>query len=165
MINVEEIINKIKLSKETQVSLLISCLLLIWISQSQYLVNAFRIEVLIKTYIQYVFILTIVLIGSILGKPIFDISRSYYRSYIYKRNTTNFLKQLINDEKEILKIYMDENRRSSFFPLSNGTVSGLVCKHILYRSSIIGVSADYDFSFNIQDIAFDILRQHPEYLE
>ena len=81
----------------------------------------------------YVVITAIFLFGNIIGKLVYDFSKSYYNRIMSKTNMKYFLKQLTNDEKEILKYYLTENKRTQYFPLSSGVINGLCSKSIFYR--------------------------------
>lgn len=164
MINVEDIINKIKLSKQSQVSLLVACFIVIGIAQSKYLIDLFQIADLLKIYLPYISILTIILISFILGTPVYDISKNYYIGYCNKKNIESYLKQLTEDEKNILRVYINETKRSHPFHISDGIVAGLINKNILYRATFTGIPGSHNFPYNIQDIAYNILRSHPEYV-
>ncbi len=113
----------------------------------------------------YVVITAIFLFGNIIGKLVYDFSKSYYNRIMTKTNMKYFLKQLTNDEKEILKYYLTENKRTQYFPLSSGVINGLCSKNLVYNSSNIAAQGSYNFAYNIEDIAFNILKIHPEYLE
>ncbi len=159
-LNLDDMINKISLSKDKQVGFFISLLLLLLIAN----INN-RIMVYIQDIYFYVVITAIFLFGNIIGKLVYDFSKSYYNRIMTKTNMKYFLKQLTNDEKEILKFYLTENKRTQYIPMSNGVINGLCSKNLVYCSSNIGTPGSYNFPYNIQDIAFNILKIHPEYLE
>jgi len=81
------------------------------------------------------------------------------------RNALNErLQNLTEDEKDALRPYVEKNKRTSHFNMTKGTPGSLEAKGILYRSSAIS-SSYMTFPYSIQDVAFDILKDHPEYLE
>ena len=49
--------------------------------------------------------------------------------------------------------------------MSSGVINGLCSKNLVYCSSSIATPGSYNFAYNIEDIAFNILKIHPEYLE
>lgn len=159
-LNLDDMINKISLSKDKQVGFFISLLLLLLIAN----INN-RIMVYIQDIYFYVVITAIFLFGNIIGKLVYDFFKSYYNRIITKTNMKYFLKQLTNDEKEILKYYLTENKRTQYIPISSGVINGLCSKKLVYCSSSIATPGSYNFAYNIEDIAFNILKMHPEYLE
>jgi superinfection exclusion protein B len=165
MIGFKEAIEVIKLSKKSQVSLFISFIIIIFIAQFNHVLFVLGIQSLIDNLLPIVSLLAVLLFGFIIGGPIYEIGNSYYNTYYNRKNIESFLKQLTNDEKAILKPYIEENIRAKFFDMQNGTVGGLASKNILYRSSNLGNPGSYSFAYNIQDIAFNILKKKPSYLQ
>lgn len=123
-----------------------------------------KIKELVLNVLPSVFILTIFLIGTLIGKPIYDYFKNKYTGYITKQNMQGFLKQLTNDEKELLQKYLTENKRTQYIDISDGVVNGLVAKKLVYRASSVGGYMT-SFAYNIQDIAFNILKENPKYLK
>lgn len=68
--------------------------------------------------------------------------------------------QLTEQEKVILRYYVNENVRAYYFRLSNGAVGHLCNLGILYRASTISRGGD-QFSFAIQDFVLDFLKKNP----
>lgn len=76
------------------------------------------------------------------------------------------LKNLSEDEKKALKKYIDRKVRTASFSLSGGVGEGLQAKGILYRSSSLSCPLSIDeFSYNIQDVAYDYLMKNKKLLE
>ena len=75
-----------------------------------------------------------------------------------------YLKNLTDDEKETIRPYIFENKRTQHFSMGEGTAESLVAKKILYRSSTLGVALDI-FPYSIQDIAFNYLVKNPNLLD
>lgn len=76
---------------------------------------------------------------------------------------TRLLRNLTDDEKAVLRKYMDQNVRTQHLSFSDGVANGLEAKKIIYRASSLGSHMAF-FAYNIQDGAFEILAKHPEYL-
>jgi hypothetical protein len=76
---------------------------------------------------------------------------------------TRLLRNLTDDEKAVLRKYIDQNVRTQHLSFSEGVANGLEAKKILYRASSLG-SHTAHFAYNIQDGAFEILKRHPEFL-
>jgi len=73
------------------------------------------------------------------------------------------LHKLTQDEKPILKEYIDQRVRSREFSLMNGTVAALVRNGILYRSAEDGLV--HSWAFSIEQWAFEYLDQNRALLD
>jgi len=93
--NLDSIINKISLSKDKQISLLIGLILIIVISNFNEKIMTF-----VSNSHEYILISTLFLFGSITGKPIYDFFNCRYLFIITNKNMKGFLKQLTDDEKK-----------------------------------------------------------------
>lgn len=106
----------------------------------------------------------------ILAVEVFDWLKKNITQNIVNRRHYHFLKHhlanLSNDEKQILRIFISEDRSTVAFPLSSGTSNFLEGKKILTRSSHLGIPGAGDlFAFSIQPEALKILRKHPDFLD
>ncbi len=165
MMGFAEIVEFVKLSKKTQVSLLVSCLLIILLAQFNTLLDALAIKSIVNSILPLISFVAIILIGFIFGTPIYDFVDKAYTTKRYKMRMLEHIKHLTNDEKIILKSYVDSSNRVQYHDLEDGVIGGLSSKDILYRSSQVSQGINYTFAFGIQDMALDILKKHPEYLE
>jgi len=86
-VNLNDIIDKISLSKEKQVSLFIGLLLIIMISNFNN-----QIMIIIVDLYKYIILTTIFLFGNIVGTPIYDFFKDEYNGLINRKNTKAFLK-------------------------------------------------------------------------
>ncbi|MFT5659614.1 MAG: uncharacterized membrane protein YobD (UPF0266 family) [Sulfurimonas sp.] len=163
--NLDSIIDKVSLSKEKQVSLFIFCVILIIVSKNDFLVEFFQIESLLLNLMPTIAVLLFFLFGTIIGKPIYDFFKNKYIGYVNNKNMNIFLQQLTNDEKDILRYYLTENKRTQYLNISDGVINGLSTKGLVYRPSNVGLPYGTDIAYNIQDIAYNILQKHPEYLD
>jgi hypothetical protein len=77
------------------------------------------------------------------------------------------LSGLTSDEKEILRLYVEQDVRALTFGLRDGRVMGLVAQGILHRPSqmLDFEAAEVSMQFLIQPWALTHLREHPELLE
>lgn len=75
-----------------------------------------------------------------------------------------FLADLANDEKKVLKEFVDKQASSVVFTISNGTVMGLVRKEVLYQATTISVGYT-NFAFNIETWILRYLTENPKLLE
>ena len=151
-----------KLSNESKVSLLVSCIIIIIISQFDTLINALSIRPIIDNVLPLISIITIFLLGSVLSSPIYIWAKGFYNGRLTERHMSIYLRQLTEDEKHALCKYMNDSVRTCYFQLSDGVVNGLESKQILYKSS--SIAELLTMSYNIQDVAYNILKKHPEYL-
>lgn len=87
VVNLNDIIDKISLSKEKQVSLFIGLLLIIMISNFNN-----QIMIIIVDLYKYIILTTIFLFGNIVGTPIYDFFKDEYNGLINRKNTKAFLK-------------------------------------------------------------------------
>ncbi|OWY17876.1 hypothetical protein B6V73_04480 [Thioclava sp. JM3] len=106
----------------------------------------------------------------ILAVEVFDWFKKSVTQAIVNRRHYRFLKHhlvnLSNDEKQILRSFISEDRSTAVFPLSSGTPNFLEGKKILTRSSHLGIPGAGDlFAFSIQPVALKILRKHPDFLD
>ena len=164
MINLDELIDRISLSKEKQVSLFITCLIIISLSFCNNLLELLRVKDIINNMLDYIVLTAIFLFGSIFGNFIYSVIIRKYSGFITQRNMTIFLKQLTDDEKLRLQEYISRNSCSLYWGVNDGVVINLVNKNILEQ-----VSDTRDIAgrvpFVINNKAFNILKKHPEYLE
>ena len=78
---------------------------------------------------------------------------------IRKDITSNYNPQTITWQG---KANLHKQPLDCYFQLSDGVVNGLESKQILYKSS--SIAELLTMSYNIQDVAYNILKKHPEYL-
>lgn len=159
---ISTLLDKIKLSKEKQIGLFLFSLIIVIFAQYETLLQIMKID-FIKPLLPFFSILCLLLFSLIISKPIYDIATYIYHSFFYQKNTKEYLQKLTSDEKDILKYFIENNVRTQYLDYSNGTANGLQAKKIIFCSSNIGIYGT-TISYNIQDVAFDILKKHPEYL-
>lgn len=86
---------------------------------------------------------------------------------VKRRNTENSyykrLENLSDEEKKLLKRYMDHNTKTQYFFPADGVALGLEAQGILFRVSDIGEFSH--FPYNIQPWAWEHLKNHRELLE
>ena len=84
-----------------------------------------------------------------------------------RRNVSNQcrkrLQKLTDDEKLVLKRYIEGQTRTQNLDFTSGIVAGLAEAGILYRPTIFSGDAPF-FAFNMTDFAWDYLHKHPESL-
>lgn len=74
------------------------------------------------------------------------------------------LKFLTPIEKEILRRYIFDNRRTHFFRYSSGEINHLVAIQVIYRASTISKMGDV-FAYNIQPWALEYLSKNRHLIE
>lgn len=82
---------------------------------------------------------------------------------INRRLVRRNLRDLSSDEKRVLRQYVFGGTQTQYFPVGDGVISGLEAKHVIWRSSAIGVRME--FPYNIQQWALKYLSKYPELLE
>ncbi len=87
----------------------------------------------------------------------------YFTQLIILKRVKKRLRNLTNDEKDALRHYIEENKRTHQFRMSDGIAGGLLAKQIIYRSSNLGSIGDY-FPYNIHDYAFEYLKKYKHLL-
>jgi hypothetical protein len=87
-----------------------------------------------------------------------------YRERATRKYRHRRLRQLTEDEKAILRGYVEGQTKTQYLAMSNGTVGQFVAEKILFRASSLGSVADY-FPYNIQPWAWKYLNEHPELLD
>ncbi len=73
------------------------------------------------------------------------------------------LHRLSEPEKEVLRGYIHNESTTRYLPMTDGVVSGLEAKKIIYRSSNVGHIEEW--AYNIQPWAWEYLNSHPELLK
>lgn len=84
------------------------------------------------------------------------------RLHFYKKDANN----LTDEEKGILKIFINGKTRSANLSLKNGTVLGLENRMFIVRVGQLGTNAiSWTFPFNIQPRAWKYLNENPSLLD
>ena len=73
------------------------------------------------------------------------------------------LKSLTSKEKQVLKIYIEQDTQSQNLSYLDGIAAGLENKHIIYGAN--PVVTIYGRAYNIQPFAFEYLKKHNWLLE
>ena len=80
-----------------------------------------------------------------------------------RRRMTKSLSNLARDEKEFLRIYIDEDQSSLSVPLSHGVASRLAGMRVLVRTSQLS-NYSGDFPYALQPWAREVLLKNPQFL-
>lgn len=118
-----------------------------------------------KSYLGITFLLSsiIVVIKSI-DYLFVSIIKEYIDDYKSLKNIKQLLENCSADEKEYLKKYIEEDKSTFYFPISDGIANGLKLKGILFVSSNIGTHGA-TFPFNIQPHVKKTLLNHPNIIK
>jgi hypothetical protein len=73
------------------------------------------------------------------------------------------LKNLSGDEKGVLKSYFKKDTKSQIYDVSDGIVAGLARKEILFHATSYGFGDE--MSCNIEEWAWEYLKEHPQLLD
>ena len=82
---------------------------------------------------------------------------------IYK-NGKLYLKSLTEQEKEILRLYIDNKTKTQKFKTDNGVVMGLIKNNIIYKSSQ-SATGYMEFPYNIEDWIWIYLNKNKNLLK
>ncbi len=97
-------------------------------------------------------------ITSISSEAIALIKKSWRRRKLYQR-VIKRLHCLTENEKQILRFYIQKNTRANLLDIRCGDVSSLISSAIIYQSTDYGnISV---VAHNINEIAWDYLHKHP----
>jgi hypothetical protein len=117
-----------------------------------------------RAYFGLAFLLSAALLASSALIATCEWLKGKYRERVTRKYRRRRLRQLTEDEKAILRGYIEGQTRTQYLAMSNGTVGQFVVEKILFRASSLGSVADY-FPYNIQPGAWEYLNDHPEVLE
>ncbi|ODS29996.1 MAG: hypothetical protein SCARUB_04901 [Candidatus Scalindua rubra] len=104
---------------------------------------------LVENYRSYLGIGAILFPVYLISFIAYENSSGHLVQWIIIKRVNKRLRNLTEDEKDALRPYIDENKRTRKFRLSSGIGEGLVSKAILYRSSQLGEIGDV-FPYNIK---------------
>ena len=119
---------------------------------------------IINSYRSYLGLGAILFTFYLLSFILYEYLRGYLNQQIIIKRVKKRLKNLTTDEKDALRPYVEENKRTDHFNMASGVANGLESKQILYRSSNLSDLGPY-FPYNIQDYAFDYLKRNTHLLE
>ena len=88
----------------------------------------------------------------------------YVSNRLWLRRKAKRMHDLTPQEKQILRVFFENNTRSCSLNVANGVVGGLVAEEIIYRSANISQGGTV-FSHNIQPWAWDYLRKNPHLID
>lgn len=115
-----------------------------------------------KAYIGIIFLLACALLASQILSWLY-LRVSERRKWARKiKNATKHLNSLTEEEKGMLRGYIESSSRTQYLPIGSGVVRGLEWDMILIQASDIGDLEDWPY--NIQPWAWDYLHKHPEIL-
>ncbi len=115
-----------------------------------------------KSFIGVIFLFSTILFLIHPLTEVYDLVQTRITKTREVRNLQNFLHNLTEDEKRVLRGYICERTQSQYLDIQDGVTNGLEVKHIIWRASIMG-ELNY-FAYNIQPSAWKYLNEHPELL-
>lgn len=87
--------------------------------------------------------------------------KQYFQIRSFHKNAKN----LTEEDKETLRLYIDHQTRSQYFSIHNGKILGLEKRGFIFRISDIGVPGyEMKFPFHIQPWAWEYLNENPNLL-
>ena len=145
-------------------SFVLGCICWIFLLLPIELSDLLGITSLIENYRPYFGFGSILFTVYLISFLLYEYLSSHLSQWIILKRAKKRLRNLTEDEKDALRAYIDDNKRTQKFRLSSGIGEGLKAKAILYRSSQLGEYGDF-FPYNIQDYAFDYLNANKHLLE
>lgn len=116
-----------------------------------------------RSWLGITFVISLVLYLVHLAVMIFGLLSKWNRKRRSELRTIDRLKNLTEEEKQILRYYFARDTRSNTLRLDNGCVQRLASAGIIYRASNLGNLVE-GFTFNITDLAWNFLFVNPEFL-
>lgn len=123
-----------------------------------------------KSYGEYFGLAFIFSIAALFVASITKLWDVFLGNWIKEKVTLYFYRKEANDlteeEKEILRRFIDGKTRSAHLSLKNGTVLGLEKRMFIVRVGQLGTDAiNWSFPFNIQPWAWEYLNKNPHLLD
>lgn len=82
-----------------------------------------------------------------------------------KYQTVKYISKLTDEEKDVLRTYINEKTQTLYLSIENGVVRGLELKGIILRVANIGDAIDSTFAYNLQPYIYKYLLSHKAILE
>jgi hypothetical protein len=154
-----------KLPQRILWALLIIAGLVLW--GPSWFVSGLGLGQFIDTYRMYLGVVFLLFLAATLPTPIQWVSTKAWeklQEIRHRKLRQARLHDLSSDEKEVLRYYIDQDKRTQILDYTDGIAPGLEHAKIIYRATNMS-QAYTDFAYNIQSWALDYLRKHPEVLE
>jgi len=90
--------------------------------------------------------------------------KTWWYRFKAKRKIAHRLARLNEDEKQILRFYVQYQTRTNRLRVDDGVVQGLVSARIIFLATELGSLLD-GFDHNISQVAWDVLNKDPSLLE
>lgn len=162
--NASKFIDWIKLSPKYLIGIIIASCFLIFVPDD--ILKFLSIDIFVESINPFLSFILIISVAMLLGAAIAKIGSFlvgflsiWLKTFQYKSR----LKDLTQEEKDILISYLDNDTRSRRFNMTHGVVQGLVRERILYQSTIM--SSGISQSYNIQPWAWKYLKKNRNILE
>lgn len=85
------------------------------------------------------------------------------RHWLLKQSVRKRLEELTEEEKEVLRYYIQNQTRTNVLRIDDGIIRGLVSSHVIYQAANLGRLSS-GFSHNISDVAWKHLNKNPHLL-
>lgn len=165
----ESLLNWIKLPKNVAWPIVIVCGLLLWGPETfnkglglDLFINAYRVWV----GVAFLFFLATGLMPAI--PWIFNFIKNKRRKFLVQKDLIQKLKELTQEEKDILRRYIEGDTKTQDLNIQNGVVGRLREIGFLelgFNISYGGMRGSFTFPVNIQDWLWKELKKHPEHLQ
>lgn len=167
-----EIIPKIKdwvnLGVVPVIGLLIFSSLLIFLPEST--IQDIGLKALSEEYKVHVGLVFLFSIAFLVAYSMNGLWRIFLGTWLHEQASLYFLKKEANDlteeEKALLKSFIENRTRSMNLSMKDGVVLGLEKRRFIIRTGLLGTDAlSMSFPYAIQPWAWEHLNRHPELLE
>lgn len=150
------------------IGLLIFSSLLIFLPES--VIQNIGLKALSEEYKIHIGLVFIFSIAFLVAYSLNGLWRVFLGTWLHEQASLYFLKKeatdLTNEEKLLLKSFLENKTRSMNLSLKNGVVLGLEKRRFIIRSGNLGTDiASMSFPYAIQPWAWEYLNKHPELLE
>jgi hypothetical protein len=117
-----------------------------------------------RPYFGLVFLGSVSLLASSAFIVLYEFIKAKRRQRAVREYRRQRLHHLTEDEKELLRGFIEGQTRTQYLSMADGRVGQLGTEKILFRASSLGEYVDA-FAYNIQPWAWEYLNKHPELLE
>lgn len=90
--------------------------------------------------------------------------KRFIRSRMLHKRIIERLDSLTEDEKQIVRFYMNNKTRTNVLDFSDGVVQGLVSEGVIVQAANVSVEFEF-FSYNISNCAWQYIHKNPLLLE
>jgi ABC-type multidrug transport system fused ATPase/permease subunit len=156
---INAVLEAVRLSWQIQLGLLITAVVVVVFPKEWS--GELGLNGLIAAIRPYCFVLSLLMCVLL----VINIVELVYRHTKMNRGYQWVLKNLSDEERSVLRRYIEGNTKTQSFNIASGVAAGLEGTGVLYRASNAGHSGSLAFDFNIQPWAWTRLKKNPKLLD